>query len=81
MLTGTSETCLTMPSPEATVHVLALDDDPSVRQMIADYLTDNDIRVTVIESGKEIADVMARHRRIAMLLWYRQHCPDRKCRR
>jgi DNA-binding response OmpR family regulator len=61
MLTGTSETCLTMPSPEATVHVLALDDDPSVRQMIADYLTDNDIRVTVIESGKEIADVMARH--------------------
>ena len=64
MLTRTPETCSTMPSLEATaasVHVLALDDDPSVRQMIADYLTDNDIRVTVIESGKEIADVMARH--------------------
>ena len=64
MLTRTWETCSTMPSPEATavsVHVLALDDDPSVRQMIADYLTDNEIRVTAIESGKEIADVMVRH--------------------
>jgi len=64
MLTRIPETCSTMPSPEATaesVHVLALDDDPSVRQMIADYLTDNEIRVTAIESGKEIADVMARH--------------------
>ena len=60
----TSEACSTMPSPEATqasVHVLALDDDPSVRQMIADYLTDNEIRVTTIESGKEIADLMERH--------------------
>jgi len=28
--------------------------------MIADYLTDNEIQVTAIESGKEIADVMAR---------------------
>lgn len=45
----------------ATVHVLAIDDDPSIRQMIADYLSDNDIRVTTVGSGKEIADVMARH--------------------
>src|SRR4029077_16243241 len=42
------------------VHVLAIDDDPSVRQMIADYLTDNDIRVTVAGSGKESAEVMSR---------------------
>jgi len=42
------------------VHVLAIDDDPSVRQMIADYLGDNDIQVTVLASGKEIAEVMAR---------------------
>ena len=52
-----------MPSTEVTpagVHVLAIDDDPSVRQMIADYLSDNDIRVTVAGSGKEIAAVMAR---------------------
>src|SRR6266567_5226485 len=38
-----------------------MDDDPSIRQMIADYLTDNDIQVTAVGSGKEIADVMARH--------------------
>ncbi|HKE38605.1 MAG TPA: response regulator [Casimicrobiaceae bacterium] len=64
MLPRSPETCPIMASPEATaesVHVLALDDDPSVRQMIADYLTDNEIQVTAIESGKEIADVMARH--------------------
>ena len=48
----------TMPAP---VHVLAIDDDPSIRQMIADYLGDNDIQVTTIGSGKEIADVMARN--------------------
>jgi len=45
----------------APIHVLAIDDDPSVRQMIADYLGDNDIRVTAIASGRGIADVMARH--------------------
>src|SRR5882672_4765426 len=41
-------------------HVLAVDDDPSVRKMIADYLGDNDIRVTALASGREIAGVMAR---------------------
>src|SRR5437867_2814149 len=64
MLARVLESVPTMPSMEATVtpaHVLAIDDDPSVRQMIADYLTDNDIQVTVGGSGKEIAEVMARH--------------------
>jgi two-component system OmpR family response regulator len=42
------------------VHVLAIDDDPSVRQMIADYLGDNDIQVTTLASGRELADVMTR---------------------
>jgi two-component system OmpR family response regulator len=42
------------------IHVLAIDDDPSVRQMIADYLSDNDMRVTAIGSGKEITEIMAR---------------------
>ncbi len=43
-----------------STHVLAVDDDPSVRQMIIDYLGDNDIRVTALESGQQISDVMAR---------------------
>jgi len=58
------ESVFNMPALEgsqATAHVLAVDDDPSVRQMIADYLGDNDIQVTVAGSGKEIAPVMARH--------------------
>src|SRR5260370_14262182 len=52
-----------MPARQATfapIHVLAVDDDPSVRQMIADYLGDNDIEVTVIGTGREIAQAMAR---------------------
>ena len=44
----------------ASLHVLAVDDDSSVRQMIADYLGDNDIRVTVLPDGREIAAVLAR---------------------
>jgi DNA-binding response OmpR family regulator len=43
-----------------TVHVLAIDDDSSVRQMIADYLGDNEMRVTALASGRELAEVMAR---------------------
>src|SRR6266480_6243705 len=52
------------PVAEATsapIHVLAIDDDPLVRQMIVDYLGDNDIQVTALSSGQAIADVMARH--------------------
>jgi two-component system, OmpR family, response regulator len=43
-----------------TAHVLAVDDDPATLQMIADYLGENDMRVTAVESGKQIAAVMAR---------------------
>ena len=43
-----------------SAHVLAVDDDPSVRQMIADYLGDNEIRVTSLASGHAIAETMAR---------------------
>ncbi len=49
---------VTTPAP---VHVLAVDDDPSIRQMIADYLADNDMQVTAVGSGREIADIMERH--------------------
>ena len=43
-----------------TAHILAVDDDPSVRKMIADYLGDNELRVTALASGREIAEVMQR---------------------
>ena len=41
-------------------HILAVDDDPSVRKMIEDYLADNELRVTALASGREIDQVMAR---------------------
>jgi two-component system, OmpR family, response regulator len=44
----------------SSAHVLAIDDDPSVRQMIVDYLGDNEIRVTAVGSARQIAEVMAR---------------------
>ena len=43
-----------------SAHILAVDDDPSVRKMISDYLVDNELRVTALASGREIAEVMAR---------------------
>src|SRR5258706_48605 len=43
-----------------SAHVLAVDDDPSVRQMIVDYLGDNDIRVTALSSGQQISEILAR---------------------
>ena len=45
-------------APEA--HVLAIDDDPQVRQMIADYLGDNEIRVTTRDSGHELDELIER---------------------
>jgi DNA-binding response OmpR family regulator len=43
-----------------SAHVLAVDDDPSVRQMIVDYLGDNDIRVTALSGGQQIPEILAR---------------------
>ncbi len=41
-------------------HILAIDDDPSMRQMLGDYLADYDFRVTTLASGREIAPLMER---------------------
>jgi DNA-binding response OmpR family regulator len=46
-------------APQAAMHALVVDDDPSVRQMIADYLGDNEIRVTALASGRDISSVMS----------------------
>jgi DNA-binding response OmpR family regulator len=57
------ESALKMAAPQASsasIHILAVDDDPSVQQVIANYLGDNDIDVTAIGTGREIAEVIAR---------------------
>jgi DNA-binding response OmpR family regulator len=42
-------------------HVLAVDDDPSIRELVARYLGDSEIRVTALESGHGVADVLSRN--------------------
>jgi two-component system, OmpR family, response regulator len=63
MLNGVP-TQMSATSPEkmssAPTRVLVVDDDPSIRQMVVDYLSDNEIQVTALASGREIADVTAR---------------------
>ena len=47
-------------SASPTPHVLALDDDAAIRQLVADYLGQNDVRVTAVATGAEFSAVMAR---------------------
>ena len=39
-------------------HILAIDDDPAMRELIADYLGVNDVRVTTVATGEEMARVL-----------------------
>jgi two-component system OmpR family response regulator len=41
-------------------HVLAVDDDPSIRTLLADYLGDNELRVTAVPDGRAMDRVLAR---------------------
>jgi DNA-binding response OmpR family regulator len=36
-----------------------IDDDPSIRQMVADYLGDHDMQVTALESGSRVDEVLS----------------------
>jgi two-component system, OmpR family, response regulator len=42
-------------------HILAVDDDPAIRNLIAGYLSENDLRVTVAANGKEMAAALEEH--------------------
>ncbi len=53
-----------MPMTAATTrmpHVLAIDDDAQMRQLIADYLGENDLHVTTVANGAEMQKVLAEH--------------------
>ena len=47
-------------APMLTPHVLALDDDPAIRQLVSDYLSENDLRVTAVANGREFDATLAR---------------------
>jgi DNA-binding response OmpR family regulator len=40
-------------------HILAVDDDPMVRQLIADYLSGHGFRVSAVARGQEMARIVA----------------------
>src|SRR2546423_6483977 len=47
--------------PSTGPHILAIDDDPAMRKLVADYLVENDVRVTAVATGAEMAQVLAQH--------------------
>jgi two-component system OmpR family response regulator len=46
-------------SATASAHVLAVDDDPVIREAIADYLGQHDFRVTAVADGRAMQAVLA----------------------
>jgi DNA-binding response OmpR family regulator len=40
-------------------HILVVDDDPQIRQLLEEYLTENELRVTVALTGREMSQVLA----------------------
>jgi two-component system, OmpR family, response regulator len=42
-------------------HILIVDDDPQIRELLQEYLTENELRVTVTSSGKEMTTILADH--------------------
>ena len=42
-------------------HILAVDDDAATRQLILDYLSENELRVSTAASGKEMAALLEEH--------------------
>ena len=41
-------------------HVLALDDDPSIRDLLATYLAQNEMRVTAVADGSSLIETLSR---------------------
>ena len=42
-------------------HILAIDDDPAMRELVAEYLRENEVRVTAVATGAEMNEVLASH--------------------
>ncbi len=46
-------------APAAVPHVLVVDDDPTIRELVADYLGKNDLRVTAVPDGRSMQAILA----------------------
>jgi len=49
-------------------HILAIDDDPAMRKMIAEYLGENDLRVTTAATGSDMMSALQEHAIDAVVL-------------
>jgi two-component system, OmpR family, response regulator len=68
MVTSSGGTRGDLVPPILAPHVAALDDDASVRALIAEYLTKHELRVTTVATGTELAEVFARETIDAVIL-------------
>lgn len=68
MVTTSGGTRGDLVAPILAPHVAALDDDASVRALIAEYLTKHELRVTTVATGTELAEVFARETIDAVIL-------------
>jgi len=48
-------------SSDISPHVLVIDDDPAIRELIAEYLGENELRVTGVATGDEMMRALAEH--------------------
>ena len=49
---------MTSAPPRSPPHVLVVDDDAAIRELLSEYLAENDMRVTTAASGSEMADTL-----------------------
>lgn len=40
-------------------HILVVDDDPQIRELLEEYLTENALRVSVVSSGQQMVKILA----------------------
>src|SRR3984957_17651627 len=40
-------------------HILVVDDDPQIREMLEEYLAQNELRVSVTSTGREMSTLLA----------------------
>ncbi len=42
-------------------HILVVDDDPQIRDLLKEYLTQNELRVSVASSGRDMSAILVEH--------------------
>jgi DNA-binding response OmpR family regulator len=61
MQSSLTDTRSDAPGASTATHILAIDDDAAIRKMVAEYLGENDLRVTAVETGAEMDRVLGEH--------------------